>query len=91
MTEERFAAVKKGMSENEVVAAIGRPLTRNIKDYPAKKITAWFYPKDDEGNAAGVFYQKKGDQDVVYKADFNFVKAKAPGEEGKEPEGADPE
>jgi predicted transcriptional regulator len=82
MTEDRFAAVKKGMSEDEVVAAIGRPLTRNVKDYPAKKITAWFYPKDDEGNAAGVFYQMQKDKEVVYKADFNFVKAKKPGEEG---------
>ncbi len=82
MTEDRFAAVKKGMSADEVVAAIGRPLTRNVKDYPAKKITAWFYPKDDEGNAAGIFYQTKGDQQVVYKADFNSVKAKKPGEEG---------
>jgi hypothetical protein len=82
MTEDRFAAVKKGMSEDEVVAAIGRPLTRNVKDYPAKKITAWFYPKDDEGDAAGVFFQLQKDKVVVYKSDFNFVKAKKPGEEG---------
>ena len=71
MDQERFAAVKKGMSEDEVIAAIGRPLTRNMRDYPEKKVTAWFYPKNDEGEAAGVFFNAKK---VVYSTDFNAVK-----------------
>jgi hypothetical protein len=71
MTPERFALVKKKMTEAEVVAAIGRPLTRNIRDYPEKKVKAWFYPKNEAGEAAGVFLTEKGE---VYSVDFDAVK-----------------
>jgi len=59
------------MSEAEVIAALGRPLARNIRDYPEKKVTAWFYPKSDNGEAAGVFFNAKKE---VYSTDFNAVK-----------------
>jgi tetratricopeptide (TPR) repeat protein len=71
MTPERFAAVKKGMSEADVVAALGRPLARNVRDYPEKKVSAWFYPKNDTGEAAGVFFN---DKKTVYSTDFDAVK-----------------
>jgi tetratricopeptide (TPR) repeat protein len=71
MTPERFATVKKGMSEAEVVAALGRPLSRNIREYPEKKVSAWFYPKNDTGEAAGVFFT---DKKTVYSTDFDAVK-----------------
>lgn len=71
MTPERFAAVKKGMGEAEVVAALGRPLARNVRDYPEKKVSAWFYPKNDTGEAAGVFFN---DKKTVYSTDFDAVK-----------------
>lgn len=71
MSPERFATVSKGMSEAEVIAALGRPLARNIRDYPEKKVTAWFYPKSDNGEAAGVFFNAKKE---VYSTDFNAVK-----------------
>lgn len=71
MTAERFAAVKKGMVEAEVVAALGRPLARNVRDYPEKKVSAWFYPKNDAGEAAGVFFN---DKKTVYSTDFDAVK-----------------
>lgn len=84
MTEARFAVLKKGMKQDEVVAAIGRPLARNIKEYPDKKVTAWFYPKDESGDAAGVFFTEKKEGQVVYQLDFNAVKAKTGAEEAPE-------
>lgn len=71
MTVERFAVVKKGMTEGDVVAALGRPLGRNIREYPEKKVSAWFYPKNDAGEAAGVFFN---DKKTVYSTDFDAVK-----------------
>lgn len=72
MTQERFAAVKKGMSEAEVRAALGVPYNRNVKHYPEKKITAWFYPKNEAGDAAGIWFNEKG---AVYQISFDAVKA----------------
>jgi len=71
MTPERFALVKKKMNEGQVVAAIGRPLARNVRDYPEKKVKAWFYPKNEAGEAAGVFLTDQGE---VYSTDFDAVK-----------------
>jgi len=71
MTADRFAQIRKGMTEAEVVAAIGRPLLRNVRDYPEKKVRAWFYPKNEEGEAAGVFFN---DKQEVYQANFDAVK-----------------
>lgn len=71
MTRERFDLVKKGMSEGDVIATLGRPLARNIRDYPEKKVSAWFFPKNETGEAAGVFFN---DKKVVYSTDFNAVK-----------------
>jgi len=71
MSTERFGTVKKGMSEAQVIAQLGRPLTRNIREYPEKKVVAWFYPKNDEGEAAGIFFN---DKKVVYSTDWNAVK-----------------
>ena len=79
MTEERFSAVKKGMTENEVREALGPVNLRNVRPYEEKKVTAWFYPKED-GGAAGVWFEEKKGQLVAYKTDFNAVKAGA-GEE----------
>jgi hypothetical protein len=84
MTAPRFETVKKGMSMDEVVAALGRPLARNIKDYPEKKVTAWFYPKDEEGDAAGVFFTEKSGKSIVYQVNFEAVKAKSGAEEAPE-------
>lgn len=72
MSPERFATVKKGMTEAEVKAALGVPLARNVKHYPDKKITAWFYPKTESGDAAGIWFNDKG---VAYQVTFDAVKA----------------
>lgn len=71
MTAERFAAVRKGMTDAEVIRALGRPLLRNMKEYPEKKVSAWFYPKNDSGEAAGVFFN---DAKKVYQTNFDAVK-----------------
>lgn len=76
MTQERFAQAKKGMTDREVRATLGQPNLRNVRAYSERGVVAWFYPKDEHGAAAGVFFQKKGkgDQLVVYKLDFDAVK-----------------
>lgn len=71
MTPERFAAVKKGMAEREVVAAVGRPMPANIREFPEKRITAWYYPKNEQGEAAGVYFN---DKKIAYSTDFNAKK-----------------
>ncbi len=78
MDEERFAQVKKGMTSEQVKAVLGTPNRNSIRDYPEKGLKAWYYPKDDQGNAAAVFLRKnkKGDDYDVYRTDFNFIKAK---------------
>ena len=59
------------MTEAQVISALGRPLNRNIRDYPDKKVSAWFYPKGETGEAAGVFFNASK---KVYSTDFNAVK-----------------
>jgi len=72
MTEERFAAAKKGMTMDEVRAALGTPYLRNVKEYPEKKVTAWFYPTTEAGDAAGVWFNDKKE---AYQVTFTAVKA----------------
>jgi hypothetical protein len=71
MSEARFAAIKKGMTETEVKAALGLPLAKNMKHYPEKKIVAWFYPKNESGDAAGIWFNEK---QIAYQVNFNAVK-----------------
>jgi len=72
MTSDRFAQIQKGMTEQQVVNLIGRPYYRNVRDYPEKKVTAWFYPKNEDGEAAGVFFNSE--KKNVYSTNFNAVK-----------------
>ena len=73
MTAERFAAVKKGMSGEEVSQAIGAPYYRNVRDFPGD-VVAWFYPTDPQRSAAAVWFRKLGDGTLeVYKANFEEV------------------
>jgi tetratricopeptide (TPR) repeat protein len=80
MNPTRFASVKKGMTDGEVIAAIGRPLGRNIKEYPDKKVTAWFYPKNEEGDAAGIFFHEKDGKKTAYEMKYDAVKTRSVGE-----------
>jgi len=72
MNAERFAAAKKGMTMDQVKAVLGTPYIRNVKEYPEKKVTAWFYPTSEAGDAAGVWFN---DKQEVYQITFDAVKA----------------
>ncbi len=69
ITKERFDAVEKGMSEDEVAEAAGQPYYLNKKE--EKGIQFWLYPKR-EGGAAAVYFNKKG---KVYNKNWEAVKA----------------
>lgn len=73
MTEERFAAVEKGMTQDEVRELLGTVNQRNVREYEDDGTVGWFYRRED-GGAAGVFFQeRKGEWQVVV-ADFDAAK-----------------
>lgn len=73
MTAERFAQVKKGMTQDEVRALLGPPNLRDVRDFPERGVTAWFYTKDADGRAAAVWFAKENGAFAVYMADFHAV------------------
>lgn len=77
MTEERFAAVSKGMTMGEVRARLGTVNRNNIRNYEDKDVTAWFYRREDKG-AAAVYFEEKDGEMVAYRADYDAIK---PGDE----------
>jgi hypothetical protein len=79
VTEERFAEVEDGMTRDEVRAILGQVNLRNIRDYAEKDAVAWFYPRDDRGSAAAVWFQERREEYVVYETDFHFKDADQPG------------
>ena len=81
MTEDRFAAVSKDMTQDEVRLAIGTVSRHNLREYEDKNVIAWFYRREDKG-AAGVWFEEKDGVLKVYKSDFNAIEA--PEEEGAE-------
>lgn len=73
MTQERFAQVQEGMTAEQVRALIGPPNANDIREYPERGVTAWFYARDAQGAAAAVWFEKKKDRHVVYEADFDAL------------------
>ncbi len=76
MTEDRFGAVKKKMTQAQVRSTIGQVNLHNVKEYEERGTVAWFYRKED-GGAAGVYFKeaKKDDGNwLVYATDFDAVK-----------------
>ncbi len=75
MSEERWAAVKKGMSEDEVREALGQVNLHNVREYPDKNVVAWFYPTAEDGSAAAVWFQpnKKTEALEVYQIKFEAI------------------
>ncbi len=77
VTAESFAKIKDGMSPDQVRAILGAPNPHNVREYleqgPGRGVTGWFYPKDDLGRAAGVWFAKDRGQLIVYRADFSAV------------------
>lgn len=77
MSQERFSEVKKGMSIDEVRDLLGQPNLRNMRDYPDRGVTAWFYPTADDGAAAAVWFRAgKDEEEVVYQTKFVAIEGK---------------
>lgn len=73
MTRERFAQVQEGMTADQVRTLLGPPNANDVREYPERRVTAWFYARDGKGAAAAVWLEKKGDRQVVYEADFDAL------------------
>lgn len=78
MTEERFAQVKKGMTQNEVRSLLGQVMPSNLRDYPDRGVVGWFYKKEDGGAAAVYFREKRKGQGnwQVYDMNYNAIEQK---------------
>lgn len=83
MNEERFSQVETGMTMGQIEKIVGVVNYRNRREFPERGVVAWYYPKNAAGEAAAVYFRKKGDTFEVYKADFNAVT-----KEGEEEAGA---
>lgn len=73
MTEERFAQVKKGMTQKEVRDLLGTPKASNIREYEDRGVIGWYYPKPNH-EAAAIFFQENKGELEAYKLDFEAVK-----------------
>jgi outer membrane protein assembly factor BamE (lipoprotein component of BamABCDE complex) len=74
MSEERFAAAKKGMSEEAIREALGTPLHHNVKSYEDRGVTAWFYPTSEDGAAAAVWFRPNdAGESVCYLVKYEAV------------------
>jgi len=82
VSREAFDELKEGMTEDEVRQAIGQPNLHNVKEYPEHGVVGWFYPKDETGAAAGVWFEKDGGTLKVYKLDFEAIRPHAPAPDG---------
>jgi len=78
MTSERFARVKEGMTPDQVRAALGQPNLHNVREYPERGVTGWFYPKDSTGAAAAVWFHKEGGRTLVYLLDYDALAPAGP-------------
>jgi len=92
MTADRFSQAKKGMTPPEVREALGAPNPHNVRAYPERGIEAGFYPKDETGAAAGVWFEKrpKEEDTRVYQLDFDAIKPGAPAAAPATPKPAPP-
>ncbi|HVS15249.1 MAG TPA: outer membrane protein assembly factor BamE [Thermoanaerobaculia bacterium] len=81
MTEERFAAVETGMTQEQVRQALGQPNLNNVRDFEGG-VVAWFYPRGANAaadGAAGVYFRPERGVLKVYEANFDAVKPTAEG------------
>ncbi len=92
VSPERFAKVKNGMNADQVREILGAPNPHNVRQYlergPGHGVIGWFYPKDDRGAAAGVWFAAEQGTPVVYRTDFSAIQPEGesrPGETGAPP------
>lgn len=91
MSEERFAAVDDGMTEQEVRDLLGTPFHANVRNFPDDGVMAWFYPVDPQGSAAAVWFRERGGEMKVYKSNYEEVVKEGPTEVGGEAAGDEAE
>lgn len=80
VTRERFAQVREEMTPDEVRRLLGPPNLQDVRDYPERGVTAWFYPKDATGAAAAVWFRKGSPPDgppEAYLVDFDAIQPPA--------------
>ncbi len=73
MTEDRFSQVKKKMTQDEVREILGTPKHSNIREFDNGAI-GWFYRKEEPRTAAGVYFEEKDGEYVVYRSAFDAMK-----------------
>ncbi len=77
VTAERFNQVKPGMGPDDVRGLLGAPNPHNVREYlehgPGRGVIGWFYPKDDHGSAAGVWFSRETGSPKVYRVDFAAI------------------
>lgn len=73
MTPERFGQVQEGMNADQVRALLGPPNVNDVREYPERGVTGWFYARNAKGAAAAVWFEKQGTRQVVYELDFDAV------------------
>jgi hypothetical protein len=78
MTRAAFAQVQEGMDPEMVRRLLGAPNPDNVRGYPEKRVTGWFYPKDATGSAAAVWFHREEGRLAVYRADFDAVSPPQP-------------
>lgn len=76
VNQDRFAAVKKGMTRDEVREMLGPVNLRNIRDYKDRDVIAWFYPTAADGAAAAVYFRKAGGEYKTYEMKYEAVEGK---------------
>ncbi|MFL6261173.1 MAG: hypothetical protein ACJ76Y_15850 [Thermoanaerobaculia bacterium] len=77
MTRETFAQARKGMEPDEVRRLLGAPNLNNVRSYPERGVTGWFYPRNAGGAAAAVWFHKEDGRMVVYLTDFDALHPQA--------------
>jgi tetratricopeptide (TPR) repeat protein len=77
ITRERFALVREGMAQDEIRRLLGPPNLQDVRDYPERGVTAWFYPKDASGAAAAVWFRKGDSTTEAYQLDFDAIQPPA--------------
>jgi hypothetical protein len=75
MSEERFATAEKGMTQDEIRNVLGQVNLRNIREYPERNVTAWFYATAEGGAAAAVWFRenKNSGELEVYQLKYDAV------------------
>lgn len=66
---QRFSQIREGMTQEEVRRLLGPPNLQDVREYPERGVTAWFYPKDASGAAAAVWFR----EGTAYQLDFDAI------------------